>query len=499
MDKLCIFKDLEASLERVSEDYQVFVGWDPENNQDVGWLSLEEGVKVDFNNFQLRDFRVRKSSEVKVEIKVLSEESDVKHEKLGTSSLENTDSQVTADGSVLKQSAVKFRSGHRNGQFSQCSHCYRFVKHLGLHEMKCKSKHAKGVDRVECPVCSFRVLKKGLTTHLKIHTRPRNVCPHCNGITKESLEQHKEKCLAAKGSFQTSVCKVCNKVIARRFFLEHIRQCHLNQNQGLEVDSGASEHCHDDKLNRSRYIVDDLASAEVFSEVVFSPACDDTQHARCRLKFKLMVKGKFVKKIVKSLSSNPVGKAMKKFAIHVGRTVEELEFRSKDYVLDGEELAGSIDRGSITVSLKVLDDKKDVNVDISAAACFDEISKDWLKNIIVSPNQEKCQDKPANQDESNLHFSASFNTTYAEVPGNAEDDAPVGEVNADELQLNVANSGETVLYEVQDIYLPESDSLVTNHIDEDEFNLFLEDSEEEMDVTKGLTKNSEIVVDFANF
>ena len=64
MDKLNLLKDLEASLIGLPQDYQMFVGWDPNNNTDVGWLNLEQGVKLDFNHFQLREFSYRKDSEV---------------------------------------------------------------------------------------------------------------------------------------------------------------------------------------------------------------------------------------------------------------------------------------------------------------------------------------------------------------------------------------------------------------------------------------------------
>ena len=52
-------KDLEASIVCLPpQDYRVMVAWDPQLNQDVGWITVKQGVEFNFDSLQVRDFNL---------------------------------------------------------------------------------------------------------------------------------------------------------------------------------------------------------------------------------------------------------------------------------------------------------------------------------------------------------------------------------------------------------------------------------------------------------
>ena len=51
-------EDLEASIVHLPPDYRIMIGWDPQLNLDVGWITMKRGVEFDFASFQLRDYNL---------------------------------------------------------------------------------------------------------------------------------------------------------------------------------------------------------------------------------------------------------------------------------------------------------------------------------------------------------------------------------------------------------------------------------------------------------
>merc|ERR1712083_876892 len=78
----------------------------------------------------------------------------------------------------------------------------------------------------------------------------------------------------------------------------------------------------------------------------------------CRLHFEYQGAKTIIKKNIKISMFEPVEKAMKKFRVYkkcvrlFGSKLEDLEFKSNDTLLTGEEYSGSIEEGLIKVSLK---------------------------------------------------------------------------------------------------------------------------------------------------
>ena len=73
-------EDLEASIVCLPPDYRVMVGWDPQLNRDVGWITMKRGVEFDFASFQIRDYNlnIRGSGSEVVGLKSSTNSTDTK-------------------------------------------------------------------------------------------------------------------------------------------------------------------------------------------------------------------------------------------------------------------------------------------------------------------------------------------------------------------------------------------------------------------------------------
>ena len=73
-------EDLEASIVGLPPDYRVMVGWDPQLNRDVGWITMKRGVEFDFASFQIRDYNlnIRGSGSEVVGLKSSTNSTDTK-------------------------------------------------------------------------------------------------------------------------------------------------------------------------------------------------------------------------------------------------------------------------------------------------------------------------------------------------------------------------------------------------------------------------------------
>ena len=147
---------------------------------------------------------------------------------------------------------------------------------------------------------------------------------------------------------------------------------------------------------------------------------DTVDNVFCRMKFEMRIGERVIKKTIKTLMQKPVQKAIKKFTKHVDKDFDDLKFKSNDCDLSGEELAGSIARGLIKVSLISSDDHKvddlEVSKDLITAADFEEIRRDWFnRSARFSPSssdQDICYlNEEVNQDSIIISESATVDDT----------------------------------------------------------------------------------------
>jgi hypothetical protein len=181
--------------------------------------------------------------------------------------------------------------------------------------------------------------------------------------------------------------------------------------------------------------VTDTEVVEVGGDV--QPAWNEDREARYRLRFEMEVAGRVNKKTIKPLMSHSVQKSMKKFTKLFDLNFVDLEFKSNDIVLSGEELAGSIDKGLIKVSLISSDDTEEddleVSKDLPSASNFEElrmdyykeIKSDWLKTPTLFCHSTPAQsDTWSNPQEVNEDFPVldSVSVGFSEGATDAEDD-----------------------------------------------------------------------------
>eukprot|EP00092_Neocalanus_flemingeri_P020653 GFUD01022378.1.p1 GENE.GFUD01022378.1~~GFUD01022378.1.p1 ORF type:complete len:297 (-),score=83.43 GFUD01022378.1:18-908(-) len=130
-------------------------------------------------------------------------------------------------------------------------------------------------------------------------------------------------------------------------------------------------------------------------------ATDKVVQAKCRLKFKMVVDGVMTVKIIKCENIKPVITAMVKFSKHAEKKLEDLEFLSNSCVLDGEELAGSIEQGLLTVRLRRSEehvDEVEMFENVTAAAELDECNNKWLNSSERITSSPACSSFVTNQE-----------------------------------------------------------------------------------------------------
>ena len=373
-DLVCdsLIEDLKSSLIGTSEDYKIYIGWNPENNTDYGWLNLRKGVNKDISYFQLRDFNYNQQMQDATQYGDTKETAKITEKSEDDCKRGLRDSCYVETGSVEnKVTDKKFDTFGNSRSLVKCSFCYKMVKNLKLHFVKCKKN--TNSDRVKCPKCSSKVLRKCLSTHLWRHRQSiqKSVCPHCyREVIDKKYDLHLEKCLSKNRNGPSFECSVCGKTFSKGGLNSHFKRVHSNSysekgfksiDQGekfgtQEVAENCTEIVKDGWMDDEKEVSVEVIAAMNESGVLPVP-CVKLDNVLCRLKFKLLVNGVVSRKIIKSLSHKPVGKAMNKFAKCVGKNVKDLDFYSNDCVLDGEELAGSIEQGFVTARLLGTDDQ----------------------------------------------------------------------------------------------------------------------------------------------
>ena len=242
-----------ATSLRTVEGVDTYLGWDPVKNVDTGWLMLKKGTKIDFSNMQLRDVNlsdleeekcsddeVNKSFSSDITISTCSDEMedgknvhdefmlDDESNLINTSlsigmpsgvdagsksvakepSLNESEILLTEDISRSSSNDHKHLPVNSNLETSSltkfCNFCLVDVDDMISHMSECLIKNAMPTERVSCPGCSKFILRKGLTTHLRISCRRKSVksnsnnlnmkgssqCTHCGVFIKDDFEQH---------------------------------------------------------------------------------------------------------------------------------------------------------------------------------------------------------------------------------------------------------------------------------------------------------------------
>ena len=405
-------EDLEASIVGLPSDYHVMIGWDPQLNQDVGWITMKRGVDFDFASLQIRDYNlnIRGSVSEVASQESFSNSTDTKFSLMydDKEALKNNNTMEESMGDQLSELTLQIPSACNNfaiinKDLVTCSYCYRKVTHLPSHEKKCQVKNAKNQKRVECPYCDFKPTSAGISTHIRCHFRTKRTCPYCkNVVREEKYESHLKKC---------SRCSVCGKVYKNKLLLlKHREMAHSGmrgrskvldeqsdiigaftvdeENSSNNVDiSGISYKDRSEervpilegKIDYSTRISDqtsfsniasveskiyDVGSKEVKSSFNSQSECSAEikrdeyvlEEAECRLHFEFQSDKTIIKKNIKILMSEPVEKAMKKFCTYKkfvrfsGSKQKDLEFKSNGTLLSGDEYAGSIEDGVIKVN-----------------------------------------------------------------------------------------------------------------------------------------------------
>ena len=406
-------EDLEASIVCLPPDYQVMVGWDPQLNRDVGWITLKRGVEFDFASFQISDYNlnIRGSGSEVVGLKSSTNSTDTKLSLMHDFKEALRSKDFTMEGSTgqlpLQRPGACNDWATINKDLVTCSYCNRKVTHIPSHEKKCQVKNAKNQKRVECPYCDFKPTSAGISNHIRSHFRTKRTCPFCkNVVLEEKYESHLKKC---------SRCSVCGKLYKNKFLLLKHRevahsgmqgQSYMTDEQGdikctVTVDkeknsnivnvSGTSyddrsevrapalkgkiDYEHSTGINNqtsfsSTAIVGNKFYEDGHKEVESSFNCESEssaeitrdeyflKEAECRLQFEFRRDQTLIRKNIKTLMCEPVEKAMKKFCAYkkftrlFGSKLEDLEFMSNDTLLTGDEYAGSIEDGLIKVNEK---------------------------------------------------------------------------------------------------------------------------------------------------
>jgi len=370
------------------EGVDTYLGWDPEKNVDTGWLMLKRGTKIDFSNMQLRDVNLCDVEEEKYsddeanksfssditistysdEIEdgmivyddfMLDDENDLNDQSLrigmtggvnaGPKSLEKepllNKSKILQTEDISRGSPNNHLPVNSNLKSSKCNFCLVDVDDLISHMSKCLIKNAVPTERVSCPGCSKLILRKGLTTHLKVSCRRKSVTSTSNNLN-------------SKGSSQCTHCGVFIKDDSEHHAVCILRPSAKEVNIEENTCHGQCEKLNDSNDSRSScpgydgdIELSNDAVVEKFSMEVDESSPKYMSKAYCRLKFTLE-NGKVMKKIFKSSMIKSVQGTMNKFASFVGVNPSDLVFESNGYPLSGEELAASIDKGKIYVRIK---------------------------------------------------------------------------------------------------------------------------------------------------
>ena len=399
-------EDLEASIVGLPSDYCVMIGWDPQLNRDFGWITMKRGVELDFASLQIRDYNLN------IQGSVSGLESSLNSTDVKLSLMHDNKETLKSDDNTMEESTGDQTCelppqgpgwAIVNKDLVTCSYCNRKVTNLSSHEKKCQVKNLKNQKRVECPYCDFKPTSAGISAHIRSHFRTKRTCPFCNKVVLEDkYESHFKKC---------SRCSVCGKVFKNKLLLlKHREMAHSGmrghrkmldeqgdmkglftvdeeKNSNIVDVSGISDkvRCEEraptlkGKIEYSIGINDQTSffniasvdskvyedgSKEVESSFNSQSDCSADikkdecilEEVECRLHFEFQSGKIIIKKNIKILMSEPVEKAMKKFCAYKkfvrlsGSKLKDLEFKSNNTLLTGDEYAGSIEDGIIIVN-----------------------------------------------------------------------------------------------------------------------------------------------------
>jgi len=377
-EELQLTNDLEASIVGLPPDYRVMVGWDPQLNQDVGWITVKRGVDFHFDSLQVRDFNLNfrglgvddgasqeyPSNSPSTDIKptVMNDKKDVlkNSEKPYEKCQEDQICKLPLYGpkTCLPPSSNVYKD------LVTCSYCKRKVAYLPVHEKKCPVKNAKNQKRVDCPLCDFK--PTSISSHLRSHFRPKRTCPFCKiVISEKKFDNHLQKCKCNKMDDDQDALTGNDEKINSSVNMSGV-SCENksgdlvgNDNENLDTNITSVD------INSNGYFDDDDESREMASilkctsevSAGYKKDRNNSEESQCRLNFEFLG-DETIKKSIKISMFEPIEKAMKRFCSYkkcvrlFGSKLDDLEFKSNDTLLTGEEYAGSIEDGLIKVTKK---------------------------------------------------------------------------------------------------------------------------------------------------
>jgi len=470
-------KDLEASIVGLPpQDYRVLVGWDPQLNQDVGWITVRRGVEFNFDSLQVRDFNLNfrglgvdggaikeypsNRTITDTKLSVMHDNKDVlkNKEKPREKCLEEQFRELPPQKLHVPNDCLS--PGYGSRELATCGYCKRKVSYLPVHEKKCPVKNAKNQERVDCPFCDFKPTSVSISGHLRTHFRSKRTCPLCkNVILEERYDSHLQKCRHRKKwkhpdlHLKKQPCNMMNderdeKEIEAAFTgndekinksanvsgisfedkseeiaytFEYKREDlvgngyeNLNT-KSASVDSNSNGYMHVDENSETTSILNCTSESSVGYKIEGNNPEDE-----CRLHFEFQGDKTIIKKNIKISMFEPVEKAMKKFRAYkkcvrlFGSNLEDLEFKSNDTLLTGEEYAGSIEDGLIKVNIKSGADHQDrrggsfVDVEQSNPPNLQHFPHDQKNDVsVLRPSEALCISENENFEHDDMEIDST--------------------------------------------------------------------------------------------
>jgi len=240
---LSVLKDQVTNLD--SSKYKVMLVWDPDNARDIGWLTVEKGVKVDLDALQVRDVNLNK-------ITIITSKSEPKYlnqnnEKEGNPAISSASPSLEDDSPeviVIEDDDVEDRVGESPQDTDtkpnlvgkvdlssqgkvKCSKCQAIVasSYLVEHMARVHGQSIK-TEKAKCATCGIRVDKVNLDFHMKLKHGIRKdskqstddsdlaICMDCGKSfkSKRSLSGHKQWCIKASKDSKKDEFKIQSTV-----------------------------------------------------------------------------------------------------------------------------------------------------------------------------------------------------------------------------------------------------------------------------------------------
>jgi len=214
-------------------------------------------------------------------------------------------------------------------------------------------------------------------------------------VREDGYEQHIERCRLRMRPL-TIPCSACSKsfsslvLVSRHMETEHpdLSPSVLLDERSLEnykewveaVPNKEESECNEEELKQKNSqicgetqrgerceSVNSAMGMTVLGDLIHSGDVEAIEDPICLIKFVIKSDGKTLTNIIKTSMTDPVEEVIKMFlrksAKVLGYDDKDVEFKSNDIVLSGEELAGSIDKGLVQVSVKTVEAKEDATTD----------------------------------------------------------------------------------------------------------------------------------------